>query len=132
MRDRRDLSLTLRPTISTGPAGRPRAGLSADAADAARFAEPRAIGRRLYYLQSATAADPGNVQANWYGHRGVPPQPPGQVRQPHEAVRGPGGHRPRPLCDLRSHRPQLRPAVRTDTRLQMEMVQPGLQRPAGQ
>ena len=37
-------------------------------------------------------------------------------------VRGPGRHRPRPLRHLRRQRPQLRPAVRAASRLQMEMV----------
>ena len=90
----------------------PGRNLAADAADAARHAEPRqlAAGMTTYNPDARPAAR--HAQGSRHGQRGVPPQPPRQVREHHAGVRRPGGDRPRPLRHLRRRRPQLRPAVR--------------------
>ena len=80
-----------RSTTSTAPPPRrwrhrgPGAGVAADAADAARPAEPRPARRRHHHLQPAPRQAPRHLQADRHGHRGVPPQPPGQVREHHAA-----------------------------------------------
>ena len=62
------------------------------------------------HLQPGPRQAPRHLQADRHRHRGVPPQPPGQVRQHHGGVRRPGGHRPRPLRHLRRQRAAATPS----------------------
>ena len=85
------------------------------------------------HLQPRPRQAPRHVQGDRHRHRGVPPQPPGEVRQ--RSWRStPGraaiGHVRYATCG--ADRPQLRPAVRAAARLQVEVVRVRVQRPARQ
>ena len=73
-----------------------------------------------------------HLQGRRQRQRGLPPEPPRQVREPDGRVRRPGGDRARPLRHLRPRRPQLRPALRAAPHQEAQVVQFRLQRPTGQ
>ena len=114
------------------PGAGPAAGLPPAAADAAGHSEPGAVGRRHDHLQPLPEAAHRHPQGGGHGHRGLPHEPPRQVRGPDAGVRRQGGDRARPLRHLRPRRPQLRPALRAPPHPQAQVVQLRLQRPVGQ
>ena len=137
MRHRRHLlplrGISQRRRLDRGLSGAgPRRGLPADAADAAGHPEPRPARGRHDDLQSRPTATDRHPQGPGHRHRGVPAEPSREGRKPDAGVRGPGGHRPRPLRHLRRGRPQLRPALRAAPHQEAQVVQLRLQRPTGQ
>ena len=122
-----------RPVSHAGPdPGRHQQRRAADPADAAGHAEPRAARRGDDQLPPGPQRAAQDPQGTGDGRRGVPAQPPGEVRGDHAGHGRPGRDRPRPLRHLRRRRPQLRPAVRARARPQDQVVRLRLQRPARQ
>ena len=93
----------------------PGARLAADAADAAGHAEPRPAFRRHDHATIPSGSSSSTPTRNRRRQRGLPPEPPRQVRKPDAGVRRPGGHRPRPLRHLRRAKTAATPSRSSGT-----------------